>query len=222
MKKLLSVLIAALMLFSFFSCGESVSTRTFENPENEYLYPEKRILNEEQQDIADRYYAEMIERYPQFGEIPREMLFEYVYHDNLITSVEFTFCLGGIKTDCHCLYQYGEKAPDGEWHVYENGFQKLYEKGISDEIVSEIRSMLEKQTKRYVRSHALKDDGEYIPLMWSERDGKLCACSELIAHTTLFTLKKYGCGDHAHVYATVVLDISGGSVTLTNGGVTGS
>lgn len=222
MKKLFAALIAALMLFSFFSCGESVSTRTFENPENKRLYPEKREMNEEQQQLADKYYLEMTEKYPQFGKIPREMLYEQVQIDSNYMMVMFTFCLGGIATNCRCYYHSGEKIPDGEWKADEDGFRIFYGGGISDEIVSEIRSMLEKQTKRYVRSHALKDDGEYIPLMWIERDGKLYARSELIAHTTLFTFKKYGCGDHAHVFADVIVDINGDTVTLTNGGVTGS
>ena len=93
----------------------------------EYVKPDKEPLSSEQQEIADRYYERMLREYPSFKAIPREMLSEAVYQGvDGYMSVKYTFCLGGIPTDCYADFSKGPDDSEGKWYKSENIFMKYY------------------------------------------------------------------------------------------------
>ncbi len=175
---------------------------------DQYVTCEKKIYSSEEQAIIDHYYDEMVLKYPEFGMIPREMLREYIYQYEHLT-VSFTFCLGGIPTDCKCTYRTSPRCPEGEWEIEENVFKKFYHSGLTEKQMNDIRAQLYSQVKEYIDEYNLDKTGvslENTGIFWGVSDGKPFAGTEYIADVTLFTTKKFGCGDHAHVFGSVILE----------------
>lgn len=136
---------------------------------DEYVKPDKEPLSSEQQEIADRYYELMLREYPSFKAIPREMLSEAVYQGvDGYMSVKYTFCLGGIPTDCHADFSKGPDDPEGRWYKSENIFMKYYSTGLTEKQMTEMRAEIEKQILQLVDEYKLKREGmeEETVLYW--------------------------------------------------------
>lgn len=185
-----------------------------------YLEPIQEEQNDFEQRIIDRYYEEMVSLYPQFGTIPREMLKEYYYKtiDGEDFRVGFIFCFGGIPTDCSCTFSTSPRHPEGEWRVEEDEFSQFYQRGLDEGTMRQIRTYLAKGITEFVDMYHLKKtdlSSENISVYWQIKDGKIYACSEHIAYTTSSTTKMFGCGDHAHVFGKVLVELTDDTVQLT-------
>ena len=227
MKKCITFFCTALLFFSLVSCtagesslaGHESSAMGTSSEKSVKLIPAaKRDLTPEEQKIAEDYYAQMIEKYPSFASVPREMLDEFVYQDEYL-SVEFTFCLGGFPTDCSCQFHTSPRYPDGVWSVEEDAFAQFYTRGLTESELYEIQSSLFQAFRAYAETYKLSFPDtvlpEEIPIFWTVTDGETCAYSEYIASVTPETVRSFGCGDHAHIFASVRLQLSGEQLTLT-------
>lgn len=182
---------------------------------DELVKPDKTVFTPDKQALADEYYLKMKELYPEFGQIPRDMLFEYVFiGEEGFFTVEFEFCYGGAQTDCRCRFSTSPKYPEGRWTLYENGFKKFYQTGITAEEMKAIRIDLAGQVIDYINEYNLENAGvtpDGILIFLQDYQGKLSVCTEWIAKVTDQTTMQFGCGDHAHVFAEYVIeDYKGG------------
>ena len=91
--------------------------------------------------------------------------------------------------------------------------------------MSEIRSALVSSIGKFVDEKNL-DGGELTedncPVYWRTDDGNIFATAEYIAYKTGRTTVNLGCGDHAHIFAKALVDLSSDDITFTvypaNGG----
>ena len=184
----------------------------------------------EEQAIIDKYYQEMCAQYPSFASIPRENLREIYYKssESEYFNVMFQFCLGGVGTGCECRFATSPRYPEGKWDIEENEFSRFYDRTMTGEQMADIRHCLYEGVKSYYdRNHLKNKDGcelteDSIYLVWQYRDGKYYASTEQIGYVTLLTTKKYGCGDHAHVFGSVTVDMTPGAFALSHCTVSGS
>lgn len=178
---------------------------------DELVKPDKTAFEPEKQALADEYYLKMKEQYPEFGQIPRDLLFEHVFIDDEgYFSVEFEFCYGGARTDCSCRFSSPNQTyPEGRWTLHENGFKKFYKTGITMHEMKAIREDLTNQVINYINEYKLANSGvtpDNIMIFLQDYDGKLSICTEWIASVTDQTTKEFGCGDHAHVFGEYVIE----------------
>ena len=174
---------------------------------DQYITCSKESYSDQEQSLLDHYYDKMLLEFPEFGKIPREMLYEKIIWDNEDMEVSFTFYFGGRSTDCECTFRKTKTNPEGEWELKEDAFKKFYQSGLSKAQMEELEAMAAEQIDAYIEKHRLKPSKDKTGIYFQVVDGEPCVCMECIADVTLFTTKEYGCGDHAHVFGTVILDI---------------
>lgn len=176
---------------------------------DEYVKPDKEPLSSEQQEIADRYYELMLREYPSFKAIPREMLSEAVYQGvDGYMSVKYTFCLGGIPTDCYADFSKGPDDSEGKWYKSENIFMKYYSTGLTEKQMTEMRAEIENQILQLVDEYKLKREGmeEETVLYWRIEKGRMNLIGEYLAPVIPETVRWFPCGDHAHLFGYAALE----------------
>lgn len=187
--------------------------------------PQKEAVSAEDQALLDRYYAEMKQKYPEFGAIPREMLVEQVrYNEGIFQGVTFAFYFGGFRTGCQCIYSVSDSLVNDGWRLHENSFKKYYNTVFPETTAAEIRNTLTAQIREYIDANKLDGSGlteDSLYLYWQDNDGKLCVETEYIASVTPETTTNYGCWDHAHIFGRVYVEF-GNEIKLTFDGVGGS
>lgn len=175
MKKVISLALTVIMLFSFSACNKTIdseSSKEKSTPE-EWVKPPQDTFSEEEQRIIDTRYLELCERFTSFSKIPREML--------RVTAVStdyvwFSFYLGGLRTGCTFIWSIPDKDSTVWYEKRENEFKKYYEKGFTVEEMEQIYSMLFDQIKKDV---CIDLDGkleDYVfqeNLEWEIRNDKL-------------------------------------------------
>lgn len=222
MKRFLAFFLTVVtVLFVLASCEKSPNNKPNKsetvNPEigkvetnNSYLTPVKKELSEADRKTVDFYYREMVRLYPSFAKIPREMLMERIHRDDYLT-VSFTFCFGGLPTDCECTFSTSPRYPDGNWRINEDEFKRYYQSGIDDTVMTEIRNYFSDEILKYINANKLdktKFQKGSPHIYWQITDGQIYAGCEWIADITSFTTQKYGCGDHAHIFCRVLVDMT--------------
>lgn len=180
------------------------------DPSVEYITCKKTQYSAEKQAMLDQYYDQMVLEFPKFGEIPREMLLESVSNDisdDKFFEVTFTFCFGGRPTGCRCTFSREPRATQGKWELEEDEFKKFYQSGLTSDQMAELQKMVRSQINERIEKYKLdKNDrpsGMYLYVV----NGEPCAQEESIADVTVLTTKEFGCGDHAHLFGTVILDV---------------
>ncbi len=217
-RKIVSLVVSLLMLGGLIALTEiyeknsGAETVLFLTPVSprQAVKPVKAEYSDAKQAILDEYYEKMLEQYPSWRAIPREMLRERVVGNNDYLSVEFTFCLGGMETDCMCRFYSNQRNPEGTWSRFENGFKRFYSTGFSQEQINRIRAALVRQIEERIEEDdalrlrdPIRDD---IYLFWYDDSGTLMVSAEYIADRTPETPGKAGCGfDHEHVFGRVEL-----------------
>ena len=175
-----------------------------------YAKPEKTEFTAEQQEMVDRIYNEMVEKYPDFGKIDRDMLLEDVLYADNNTIVKFSFCLGGIPTLYQCIYTENVGGVK-DWQILGEEFKPFSEWQINEYSVGDIKGMLAYEMLNLMKADKLDTDNfdsKELNIIWSVgSDGKLYATTEYIASVTEKTEKHYGCVDHAHVFNKVRVEI---------------
>ena len=187
------------------------------------VYPQKNTLTEEEQAFADRAYALLKEQYPEFYRIPRALLNESVYIGDF-QRVQFSFCLGGYRTDYSCLYSVDSQNPDGQWEQYGEELAPFSDLVMKKEDLASLKAMLIASVSAWIEENRLTGapTDETLNLYWTLDEGKLYAETEVIAAVTEETTKEFGCGDHAHVFGSVLVEFTDGGVRLTDLGANGS
>ncbi len=159
-----------------------------------YLTPEKKAYTKKEQEKIDRCYNEMLEKYPDFGLIPREMLKEDIYYVTTAennTVVYFTFCIGGIPTG----YQFTSDFKDFQVHGEE--FKPFTDIALDEYMLSDFRGRLGKETELYMKSEKLDSehfDKNDLKLSWMIENGMLFLESEYETSVTDKTVKRYESG----------------------------
>lgn len=181
-----------------------------------YAKPEKKEFTAEQKEMIDRVYNEMLEKYPDFGKIDRDMLLEDVLYAGNNTIVKFSFCLGGIPTSYQCTYTENAGGYKG-WQILGEEFKAFSDWQIPEHSVSEIKSMLKEQTLLIMKAEKLDTDNfdlNKMSITWSvDGDGRLFANSEYIASVTEKTAGGYDKG-RARVCNKVRVTIKDNNITL--------
>ena len=206
---ILGGLIALTEIYEKNSGAETVLFLTPVSP-RQAVKPVKREYSDAKQAILDEYYEKMLTEYPSWRAIPREMLRERVDSYDGSLSVEFTFCLGGVETDCTCYFSSNQRNPEGTWSRFENGFKRFYSTGFSQEQINRIRAALVRQIEERIEEDdalrlrdPVRDD---IYLHWYDDSGTLMVSAEYIADRTPETPGIRGCGiDHEHVFGRIEL-----------------
>ena len=220
---LILVLICSFIL-SFAGCGGAAGentplsgtltngTETFRlipvSPE-EAVAPIKKTYSDEIQAVLDEYYQKMLEEYPSWEQIPRRMLREFYSERNGFVDVEFTFCLGGLNTDCSCEFSTNRKNPEGEWRIREDGFKKLYTSRVTQAQMDSIRDRLAAQIEEMIEEKGLVERDpvrESIYPSWYGYNGELCVRAEYIAYYPDPPEGGGGCGiTHEHLFGRILL-----------------
>lgn len=250
MKKPISILLCTLMLITLAACGEGKLPETPPSGPKEteaptaaptqapteaptpvppadpeaVVYPEKPRMTNEEQAVADKYYEELREVYPDFARIPRELLRESVSVDRY-TSVIFTFCLGGRATNYRAMFSTGPRFPEGKWSIEGEDYAEYAGCVLTEGELASIRAMMFDSVSAYVEENKLDGSGlnaEDLLFAWQQKDGKLYAFSEFIANVTPETTASYGCVSHAHVFGSVLVEFTEGGAVLTDNGASGS
>ena len=178
--------------------------------QEEAVAPIKRSYSDEIQAILDEYYQKMLDEYPSWRQIPRRMLREHYSETNGFVDVEFTFCLGGVGTNCSCRFSTSRIKPEGEWTIWENGFKKFYASGVTQAQMDYIRDRLAAQIEEKIEEKGLIEREpvpEKIRPYWVERDGELFVTAEYIASIPNPPEDLKGCGiDHEHLFGRILLE----------------
>lgn len=224
MKKLLTIPALILVLLLASCTASSPAPQASGSGNSNIACPEKEELSPEMQALADRYYEELKDNYPEFYAIPRELLSEYVCSDDYLT-VAFGFCLGGYATEYNCEFSTSPAYPDGHWDMFGEEFSPFSNCVLTADEVAEIKTMLFDSISAYIGEYRLDPrelSAETVRLTWNVIDGKLYACTEEIAAVTDETTREFGCGDHAHVFGKVLVEFTEGGAVLTDMGASGS
>ena len=178
--------------------------------QEEAIAPIKQSYSDEIQAILDEYYQKMLKEFPSWRQIPRRMLREHYFETNGFVDVEFTFCLGGVDTDCMCMYSAGSANPEGQWTIWENGFKEFYTSGVTQAQMDYIRDRLAAQIEEKIEEKGLIEREpvpEKIRPYWVERDGELFVTAEYIASIPNPPEDLKGCGiDHEHLFGRILLE----------------
>lgn len=180
------------------------------DPSVTYITCKKARYFAEKREILDQYYDQMVVKYPEFGKIPREMLQEDISEEiseDKFFKVSFTFYFGGRPTGCKCTFSREPYSAEGKWELEENEFKKFYQSGLTEEQMAELEEMAYLQIDAYIEKYKLKRSDDRMGIYFTVVNGEPCAQSESIADVTPFTTKEFGCGDHAHIFGTVVIDV---------------
>ena len=211
MKKSIALVLSLLMiLLTFVSCGGA---------DGPFVGPAKKEFSQEEQKTLDQYYDKMISRYPRFAAIPRKLLLESIYKpkNSEYWEVSFTFCFGGIPTDCVCTFSTSPRYPAGHWELKENEFSAFYQSGLDESTMTKIQTSLAKGISECIEANHLEKasiSAENLPIYWEIEDGKIYAGCEVISNVTPDTTNQYGCGDHAHVFGKILVEPSNGTARL--------
>lgn len=187
----------------------------------------KHYDSEEDRALADKCYEEMKTVFPEFAKIPRRQLAETVTRNDGYFTVSFRFWLGGTETMDRCTFSTGPRFPDGRWSYPDDSLREYYGFDFTEEEMKQIRSMLLPQIREFLKENKLSEAENYplseeaLDINWTVADGRLTAVSEYIGYVTPETKKQFGCGDHAHIFANVFVDISDGKITLSANGPSG-
>ncbi len=187
----------------------------------------KHYGSEEDRALADKCYEEMKTVFPEFAKIPRRQLAETVTRNDGYFTVSFRFWLGGTETMDRCTFSTGPRFPDGRWSYPDDSLREYYGFDFTEEEMKQIRSMLLPQIREFLKENKLSEAENYplseetLDINWTVADGRLTAVSEYIGYVTPETKKQFGCGDHAHIFANVFVDISDGKITLSANGPSG-
>ena len=178
--------------------------------QEEAVAPNKRSYSDEIQAILDEYYQKMLDEYPSWRQIPRRMLREVYDEHNGFVDVEFTFCLGGVNTNCVCRCSAGPANPEGHWTIWENGFKKFYASGVTQAQMDYIRDRLVAQIEEMIEEKGLtKRDPvpDIVYPSWVDNNGKLFVTAEYIAYYPNVPEDLKGCGiDHEHLFGRILLE----------------
>ncbi len=221
---LVLVLICSFIL-SFTGCGGTAGentplsgtltngTETFRlipTLQEEAVAPIKKTYSDEIQAILDEYYQKMLIEFPSWRQIPRRMLRERYYEANGFVDVEFTFCLGGLNTDCSCEFSTNRKNPEGEWRIREDGFKKFYTSGVTQAQMDSIRDRLAAQIEEMIEEKGLIEREpvrESIYPCWYGYNGELCVRAEYIAYYPDPPEGEADCGiNHEHLFGRILLE----------------
>ena len=176
----------------------------------EAVAPVKQSYSDEIQAVLDEYYQKMLIEFPSWEQIPRRMLREFYSEHNGFVSVRFTFCLGGIATDCECRFLTGPKDPGGSWTLHENRYQRYYTSGVSQEQMDYIRGRLALQIETQIEEKGLIEREpvrKYIYPSWHDYNGELCVTAEYIAYYPNVSEDQKGCGSsHEHLFGRILLE----------------
>ena len=178
--------------------------------QEEAVAPVKKTYSDEEQAILDEYYQKMLDEYPSWRQIPRRMLREVYDEHNGFVDVEFTFCLGGVNTNCSCRFSTSRIKPEGEWTIWENGFKKFYASGVTQAQMDYIRDRLVAQIEEMIEEKGLtKRDPvpDIVYPSWVDNNGKLFVTAEYIAYYPNVPEDLKGCGiDHEHLFGRILLE----------------
>lgn len=183
-----------------------------------YIKPPQKDHTPEEEQTIDYYYSELIRLYPRLAAIPREMLRASVDMGEY-PRVEFAFYFGGLRTECVFIFASGPAIPEGRWRISEDKFSQYYDRGLTEEHMRWICSELIQSIGEFVEEKKL--DGSDLSenkcaLYWQmTKDEQIFLSAEYIASKTPQTTIKLGCGDHAHVFARALVDLSPDDVTFT-------
>ena len=178
--------------------------------QEEAIAPVKQSYSDEIQAILDEYYQKMLDEYPSWRQIPRRMLREHYSETNGFVDVEFTFCLGGVNTNCSCRFSTSRIKPEGEWTIWENGFKKFYTSGVTQAQMDYIRDRLVAQIEEKIEEKGLIEREpvrEYIYPSWHDYNGELFVTAEYIAYYPNVSEDQNGCGiTHEHLFGRILLE----------------
>ena len=178
--------------------------------QEEAVAPVKKTYSDEEQAILDEYYQKMLIEFPSWRQIPRRMLRERYDETNGFVDVEFTFCLGGVGTNCVCRYSTGPANPEGHWTIWENGFKKFYTSGVTQAQMDYIRDRLAAQIEEMIEEKGLTEREpvpETIYPHWVDNKGELFVTAEYIAYYPNVSEDQKGCGsDHEHLFGRILLE----------------
>ena len=178
--------------------------------QEEAVAPNKRSYSDEIQAILDEYYQKMLDEYPSWRQIPRRMLRERYSETNGFVDVEFTFCLGGVGTNCSCRFSTSRIKPEGEWTIWENGFKKFYASGVTQAQMDYIRDRLAAQIEEMIEEKGLTEREpvpETIYPYWVDNKGELFVTAEYIAYYPNVSEDQNGCGiTHEHLFGRILLE----------------
>ncbi len=176
----------------------------------EAVAPIKKTYSDEIQAVLDEYYQKMLEEYPSWEQIPRKMLREFYSERNGFVNVEFTFCLGGVNTNCSCRFSTSRIKPEGEWRIREDGFKKFYASGVTQAQMDYIRDRLAAQIEEMIEEKGLIEREpvrESIYPSWYGYNGELFVRAEYIAFIPNPPEDLKGCGiDHEHLFGRILLE----------------
>ena len=178
--------------------------------QEEAVAPVKKTYSDEEQAILDEYYQKMLIEFPSWRQIPRKMLREFYSERNGFVDVKFTFCLGGLNTDCSCEFSTSRIKPEGKWTIRENGFKKFYTSGVTQAQMDYIRDRLAAQIEEMIEEKGLIEREpvrESIYPSWYGYNGELCVRAEYIAYYPNVSEDQKGCGiGHEHLFGRIPLE----------------
>ena len=242
MKKLVSIILCAMMLIALSACGENIPAAVPLSPNgaadptaaptdppavtpvpdpspDPVAYPRKAELTAEEQAIADRYYEQLKDVCPEFYAIPRELIYEKVFIDSDgDVTVDYWFCLGGCRTDYRWSFDVSPVFPEGNWTVFGEEFAPYADRVLTEGQMASIKGMLYDSVSSWINERRLEAgdlSAENTVLFWIISDGKLCADTEVIANVGPDTVGNYGCLSHAHVFGSVCVEFTESGAELT-------
>ncbi len=181
-----------------------------------YAAPQKNEPTENERQTLDKYYKELIEKFPEAAAIPREMLIEKTYMIEDELNVSFTFCFGGLETGCKYRFFVNDTHPEGKWNCDEDGFKQYLDSGVPKEAMDYMKSLLKKNTADRITKEKLDETAvEKTVFYWEWENGGLRLSSECIAYVTDNSYLYYGCGDHAHIFCSVDVELTDGKIRIT-------
>ncbi|MBR6921087.1 MAG: hypothetical protein IKH51_02720 [Clostridia bacterium] len=183
-----------------------------------YAKPEKKEFTAEQKELIDRVYNEMLEKYPDFGKIDRDMLAEEIFCADNNTMITFRFCLGDVPTPYYCMYNENLGGYKNR-QIYGEEFKPFSDWKIPEILMSSIKLMLKEQTLNLMKAEKLDTDNfdlNKMSITWSVEDGVLYANSEYIAAATDRTGTQNGSADPVHVFTKVKVEKQNNVISLND------
>ena len=246
MKKLVSIILCAMMLIALSACGETLpadpssalngtadptaAPAVTPTPDptaapDPVAYPKKTELSAEEQALADKYYELLKDACPEFYAIPRELINETVFVDSEgDVTVDYWFCIGGCRTDYRCSFDTSSVFPEGNWTVFGEEFAPIADRVLTEGQMASVKQMIFDSVSAWINEKHLENGLSSIDdviIFWTVNEGKLCADTEVIAHVGPDTEETFGCIDHAHVFGRVQVDFTDSGVELTDLGAFG-
>ena len=183
-----------------------------------YAKPEKKEFTAEQKELIDCVYNEMLEKYPDFGKIDRDMLAEEIFCADNNTMITFRFCLGDVPTPYYCMYN-ENLGGYKNWQIYGEEFKAFSDWKIPEILMSNIKIMLREQTLNLMKAEKLDTDNfdlNKMSITWSVEDGVLYANSEYITAATDRAGTQNGSADPVHVFTKVKVEKQNNVISLND------